>query len=1105
MKPNMWAIVQTAVKMLAAHNPGGGAKPLIYFFAVCIVIVGGVITLEAADYKWALDTSDWHSWGDSANWVDSSGNHVTAYPSSAEDNIDVCDYKKQMFDLDNTSYTIGKLTEKTWRNGVACGFRNGNLTFSAGTTKFATYSTITITNATVTFDTGSTVEFGVDYSSGVATDIRIQDGGCLEIFGGFNARVSSIDIADGGVFRWGNTAKAKDANANKDWCIYNRGTLDWPNGFRSYNSAWSFRPLIRQYDGGEWILGDELKYNENIYFRIELHGGAVLATNNVAFKLRKNNEYDAAYAKFMPDAEVTINVADGFTVDMATSSSTQVPFSYEPGEDGTNYTKITRTGAGALLLADVPYSLDLQSGTTIFSANSRTAMGTLNVGSGQSFAFANVGTTLQSLDGNAGVITIAKPGLTVGALAQNATLTGAFVVPVAAFNQGEVIVSTPSAALRAKIKADIAAEFEDAGVGIVESGDELVVGAPTYIFDSTTVTDLNDPAGWQNGLPVAGKDVVVSGVGVHAVVTANLTNVWNSITVQDGAVIEIAATGLEVPGIVLKGTGSMLVSADFSMPSVSCSTIGVDFPTLTVATGATLTVPAGQKFGNVRIILCDGSSLRAASDGSLVFGYAANGETAYFAMCATNATIAVTNSLAAESGASAYNGLARIDFASPAVGGRVVVPEPIVLKNINFERGYATEGHYIYDGFAFGLNNPEDEAVKVVIDNSFVIFGEHSWVAGGVNLVMTNNAVLCRSIFPDAETRRRTDDARNEGDKTDNWFNLHINDLAVLTLVDGGELRMGVGPVNGEKYSGLLSLSPSMDGHAGVEVLEGGIGCWYKSNGQQHKDVYNNQWADPVTHAHKGSVRFADGVMDVFKDYWWGYGNRSHIFYNMAAVNVAGGTTMTIRCVPDKLATNWQHIEAFEVESPFSGGGDVVVTNAWDGKTMCAIVTSGKNACTGTIYAADCEGTAAAGLYMADGANWAGTVVANGRMSLVDASVFSGDSIVTSTGAVAVAFGALDLQADFPVRIWKTGDAVTTNDVLNVGSYINNGGKLVPTLVGEGEFAIGDEIVLGTINKTGTSPRLPAGWLAKRVAIDGDDAHERLIAKRGIGLQVIVR
>ena len=167
------------------------------------------------------------------------------------------------------------------------------------------------------------------------------------------------------------------------------------------------------------------------------------------------------------------------------------------------------------------------------------------------------------------------------------------------------------------------------------------------------------------------------------------------------------------------------------------------------------------------------------------------------------------------------------------------------------------------------------------------------------------------------------------------------------------------------------------------------------------------------------------------------------------------------------------------------------------------VVTSSANTCTGRIEAKDCTGSATASVCFQTGANWAGTVVANGKVRIVD--TVTGSSLTENTPAT-VTFGALDLQADFPVKVWKPDGEPMTNDTLNVGTYLNNGGALVPELATEGaEFSIGDSVVVGKIAKVGSLPRVPAGWVAKRVAIEGDDANDDLILKRGIGLQVLVR
>ena len=81
-----------------------------------------------------------------------------------------------------------------------------------------------------------------------------------------------------------------------------------------------------------------------------------------------------------------------------------------------------------------------------------------------------------------------------------------------------------------------------------------------------------------------------------------------------------------------------------------------------------------------------------------------------------------------------------------------------------------------------------------------------------------------------------------------------------------------------------------------------------------------------------------------------------------------------------------------------------------------------------------------------------------------------------------------------------------TNDTLNVGAYANNGGKLAPTMMTDDvDFTIGEMITIGKIAKSSPNPAVKTGWCVKRLAIDGDDENEILVAKKGVGFQLIVR
>lgn len=1041
---------------------------------VFFTTVFAVAAVSANTFKWAFSDNEYHSFGDPQSWVDENGNPVESGPLSSEDNITYNDSLKAKFDLDAQSYTVGRYYDKTW-NYATYAFRNGSIEFASGATRFSAFASVHITNAIVRFS--STVEFAPDYGNNAPwSSINVYDKGVIEIDGDVLFRKATFNIFSGGRFVYGNNARALNANANVAWNVHNYGTLDWPNGFRNYNSTWSFLPYIRQYDGGDWILGDVLTTSQNIYMRIELYGGTVTATNDVSFRLQDPNgkatyANGKAYAKFMPDADLTLNVAESCTMNMARNDSRYVAFTYELDENGENRTKITRVGGGTLKLADVPYSLDLQDGETIFSANTRTAMGTLNVAAGQSFTIVNENTRIGVFEDNAGTIIITKPGLFIEALGEGANLAGDFRFEVSSFVAGDTLVETSDAALREKIFECASADFAKAGVKVLSDGDKLIAGASTFVFDSATLTDIFNPEGWQsNSLPGEGSDVFVSGEGVNAMASSDALSRWGSITVRNGATFSVSVDGkIEMPLTVLRGAVTLNINSNASFSSLSAVVDGEKYPTLTVGPGATLTVPAGFKFSNMHLVLCDGATLTERGDGPLVFGYAEAGERAYFSMHATNATITALN-------ADRIENASRIDFASPASGGTVVVDGDIVLKNCIFT-------YNSRDGFAFGRNNPMAEKFKIIADNTVLNFGADTYIAGGANLVMTNGSVLCRK-------------RHNEGDEAESWYNLRIVDAGLLTLVDRGELRTGVTRVNGDVENGAVYVTPEEAGRVGIEVLEGGIGCWYKGHGKS-----------------KGVIRFADGVMECFKGYWHGWGNRAHIFNFMAGIDVPEGKTMTLCGVSDKLYTNdTRERLTIMLESPITGGGDVIVTNTWSGKTMMPVVTTNANTCTGRIEAFECvNDETKAMVYFEDGANWAGTVVANGRMGIAEKFTDSSNYKLHGPEArhnnpVTVTFAALDLQADFPIKVWKNEGEAITNDMLNVDRYVNSGGKLVPEMATDGaEFVMGDKIRLGKIKRGAELPSFARGWILSIAPIDGDEEFDILSASFGRGFMVIVR
>ncbi|MBR1608668.1 MAG: hypothetical protein IJ678_09630 [Kiritimatiellae bacterium] len=1046
------------------------------------------LCVHAADFYWVPTDSDWHSWSDASNWSDTAGETVAAAPGAGDTVVFQSRVENFFVDLDGADVEVATLK---FGNGKAdkIGIRNGGLTATSGTSQFPKECSIDIhEGGTLRFGSSAVAEFGNNWASNNNNPkmvLVVHDGGLFDIEGRINPRHLSLTVEEGGRFLYGSTAKADNANANVDFLLYNHGTFDWPNGFRNYNGAWSFRPIIRQL-AGEWILGNQIKYNENIFFRIELTGGKISATGDVSFLLESGSR--GAYMKFVDGADMELSVASGKTLDMSNATY-----------DGS--VAVKKTGAGKLKLAELPTSLDWQEGAIEFTAFSRSSLDSLATGSGVTFPVSISGFQVGELAGNEGTLAITAPGLTVSSVAEGAPLTGSVTVDLANFSAGSVIVDTPDATLRAQVKAAAEAAAAGTDMNIVEDGTLVKVGVASnaWLFDgSNGVTDMADADGWSTGVrPGAGEDVLVAGAGVSAVLTA-ATPAYASIAVTGGATLRLAAAPAEGTDLSVANDSHLVVGTGVSVPSLYGAVnatfeagsalavpagetfalpAGVAFEAdsaeslvaVTVPAGATLQVPGGYGFRNVALLL-DGTAgspaaLAATGDGPITFGTAAAGETAYFAMAATNAAISATNEAQAENGSP-------LVFASPASGGTVVVVGDVVLKD-------CTIAYTGRDGFSIGVNNPEEQAFTVVVDNTELDFANESYVSGGATLSLENGSLLFR--------RRRTVNQHNSD--VENEYNLRVQGLGRIVATGGSEVRASITRVNGNTADGAIWLTPSVAGHVGLEIGEGGIGCWHKANASGG-----------------GTATFADGVMQVFNAYWWGFGNRARIFQNFSAVNVPEGTTMTLCGVADKFGDNAQALSPLLLEAPFAGGGDVVVTNSRSGYTFGPVLSRSDNTCTGRLEVAPGAGSALSTLYISSGANWAGTVVWNGLEQLVDPVT---GTTPAANSPVSVSFGGVQLDTDLALRVWK--DATTgeiESDRIDIGTIGWSGSGALAMAFQDGyEPEGGDSWTIGTMPADCDLPPVsPRSVVLVKEPIDGGDGSQVVVrAKIAKGTFIILR
>lgn len=123
-----------------------------------------------------------------------------------------------------------------------------------------------------------------------------------------------------------------------------------------------------------------------------------------------------------------------------------------------------------------------------------------------------------------------------------------------------------------------------------------------------------------------------------------------------------------------------------------------------------------------------------------------------------------------------------------------------------------------------------------------------------------------------------------------------------------------------------------------------------------------------------------------------------------------------------------------------------------------------------------------AGLAVANGANWAGTVLANGCAELFNADE---DGRRIPSGAT---FGSIRFAGTFPLCVWKNG-GVACGDRLDLCSEVSGRGSFQVAPQDGAEFAVGDGYDFGTYPAGAKLPSVgPKPWWFEARPCDGDDA-----------------
>lgn len=642
-------------------------------------------------------------------------------------------------------------------------------------------------------------------------------------------------------------------------------------------------------------------------------------------------------------------------------------------------------------------------------------------------------------------------------LTENAT----FTADLFSASAGTTIFNSNDAALLGKIKTDLATSVPQ-GLELTISGTQLMLETATSEENTFTATgNITEGTGWGGSVPGEGANVAISGEGVVGTLPSGASfPAWSSIEVKNGATLRIEATAT-LPSITLNkhatleiGNNATVTLANASDLSGVVNVLGdvITIPGLSIESGATLNVPGGMKFSNVNISLA--GTIETTTSGGVTFGYANNGETTYIGFAANGGTIAIT-----EGSGSTYD-LDPIEFCCPQSGSSVVAVGDLVLNEANLPKtsGYDyMTGRMV--GFHLGRNNSEDMSFNVVFNNTKWGTSGKLYICGGATFSLTNNSSFI------------TYEHHTQWDRY-----VEISGKGRLYLGEGSEFRLNSIGNYGDR---TLVVNPSVSGYNAIVVEHGAI-------------FENYRW----TGNNNGVFSVSNGVYRIFEPYIIENEELKSVntpFDGVQAVNISDDSVLTFTTRNQANGHGYFNNGDDRVVSladvPITGAGSIALDNANVNK-FGVIVTCGSNTATGSAsVVAPGEGEGETTLYFADGANWAGTVV-SGNVALTN--------LVDATSAATNTFNILNLAAGttFPIRVWKTGGAIVAHDGLNVGSYDNNGGKIVLVAMDE-ELAPGDSFILGTVGDD-SKPAVGGKWEARA-------ENGVLKVKYSSGLTVILR
>lgn len=589
----------------------------------------------------------------------------------------------------------------------------------------------------------------------------------------------------------------------------------------------------------------------------------------------------------------------------------------------------------------------------------------------------------------------------------------------------------------------------------VVSGSVVLSADSDLTFTYNGELSLSDPAAWQLGVvPSAGSTVTVRGATTVAVIDSSVP-AFAKIIVVDGATLK-ASGSVELPPVDLMFDARVLVpgeaSAVITNGVASSAQLG-QIPVIEVETNAVANFGSSIVLKNVDLRLF--GTIRATNE--FTFGWAQAGETSFLEMLCDGATFDIPTRTVR-------------NFVCPESGGCVRIPSGrLVYRNSTTKTVKKDDFHC----GNIGYRNPSSVPFVFEISGCKLDFGfEPSHVGGAAN-------VLC----VDGGSFGKFEGNTHPG--LGSW--IQFLDSAKLTIGEGGQFLYSRGKNTLEN----LAFMTTVAGTEQIVLRDGGAIAMHVYNGNaSSKAVVHVEnlgyWDIPQL------VKPNSDLPDVTDTRVW----LSNLFNKFQEVNIDEGGTLYLRSASKLWGDEWDR-DMVVADVPVTGAGDLCVTNDTPGHSLRVTMTSGRNTCTGSISAAaSADGTE---LLFADGANWAGEVMADANVAFTN---------LTSSAPCTVNFGSLRLNGDYTIRAWKDGNTFT-NDMVSVESGITGQGRILVQPMNDFEFVPGDRLLLGSCPSSAEIAVVPGGksrWkLVKRATSDDPDVCKVELVNAPDGLILVVR